>query len=986
MIVPAKISRPRLTAVYQRARLLDLLESTRAQHAATFVSGPPGAGKSTLVSSYIEFRNLRCIWYQVDAGDDDDAATFFHFFSRAAQHHFPKDSPPLPRFGNLQPCELLAFTRTYFRHLYDVLETPFVLVLDNYQELPDDSRLHQVVRTACEEMPQAGHIVILSRSCCPKKFARLQLGRTLALIDAGALDLTLEETLGVAALRGVVPASTAAAAALHAQAGGWMAGLMLLLEQNGAAHPALFARHAPNDILFDYFEGEVFGPLDDDSRDFLLQSALLPSMTLASVSRLTGSPAAATLLRELARKNLFITRHGADASTYQFHPLFRHFLLAQGRTRYPAHEHAALCTRAAEALIAAGEHDVAVELLAQAYDWQGMAKVILATARALYEQGRLATLAIQIQRLPSDLISSTPWLLYWKGICHSGTSLELAQPALQQVYRLFAEAGEVDGMAASWSELINAICTMARDFHQLDAWIAEFDAQLAERFALMAPHLQVRVTISMFMALSYRRPLRPDLKLWLERTRILIDSEQHATNRPFLRQQLVTHYVLRGQLAEAELVLGLFSDAAHPSPATAAGAILSEQASEAMFALHAGLDQRCLQAASAGLLAAKNCAARAQAAALLCHGALMSLNRGDLMRADEFLAAFEQLAGSAQAGFFGAYYSAAAWRKFYGGEMTLATQLCGRANAHVQAQGIPFFIAACDLGAGILLHLCGNTEQALAHLEAGRQTGRDIQNSVIEYVYQLFAAYIAFDMGNAEQGRAHLAAGMRLGSQQGYMHFLFFPPAVIAQLCCRALEAGIEKNYVCALIERNKFQPSPSWRQIESWPWPLRIYTLGRFSVVRSGVPIKFSGKSQKKPLELLRALIALGGREVPETRLADVLWPDAEGDAAAQTLATTLFRLRKLIGEHVIRRQDNRLTLEPSLCWVDCWAFERLSASGQIDQATLAKLGKLYQGPFLAGEESASWIVPMRERLRIRFDRITRLQGSQREGIAAAA
>jgi len=45
-------------------------------------------------------------------------------------------------------------------------------------------------------------------------------------------------------------------------------------------------------------------------------------------------------------------------------------------------------------------------------------------------------------------------------------------------------------------------------------------------------------------------------------------------------------------------------------------------------------------------------------------------------------------------------------------------------------------------------------------------------------------------------------------------------------------------------------------------------------------------------------ALIAMGGRQVPQTRLADLLWPDAEGDAAYRALITTLQRLRRLIGE----------------------------------------------------------------------------------------
>jgi DNA-binding SARP family transcriptional activator len=118
--------------------------------------------------------------------------------------------------------------------------------------------------------------------------------------------------------------------------------------------------------------------------------------------------------------------------------------------------------------------------------------------------------------------------------------------------------------------------------------------------------------------------------------------------------------------------------------------------------------------------------------------------------------------------------------------------------------------------------------------------------------------------------------------------------------------------------------------------------------------------------------LIAFGGRDVPEAKLADALWPQADGDAAAQALRTTLFRLRKLIGEQVIRRQENRLTLDPTVCWVDCWAFERLSSDSSSDPlARLEKLKKLHQGPFLDGEDNAPWARPMRDRLTAKLARL---------------
>jgi len=84
------------------------------------------------------------------------------------------------------------------------------------------------------------------------------------------------------------------------------------------------------------------------------------------------------------------------------------------------------------------------------------------------------------------------------------------------------------------------------------------------------------------------------------------------------------------------------------------------------------------------------------------------------------------------------------------------------------------------------------------------------------------------------------------------------------------------------------------------------------------------------RPLALIRALAALGGRDVSEQRLADMLWPEAKGDAAVQSLAATLHRARKLPdSDAAIARFDGRTGFAPRYCDVDVIAFdERLDAA----------------------------------------------------------
>ncbi|MGC9968053.1 MAG: winged helix-turn-helix domain-containing protein, partial [Syntrophobacteraceae bacterium] len=135
----------------------------------------------------------------------------------------------------------------------------------------------------------------------------------------------------------------------------------------------------------------------------------------------------------------------------------------------------------------------------------------------------------------------------------------------------------------------------------------------------------------------------------------------------------------------------------------------------------------------------------------------------------------------------------------------------------------------------------------------------------------------------------------------------------------KALEAGIETDYVQGLIRRRNLMPDVPVLHLENWPWPLRIYTLGQFEILRDSEALRFTGKVQQKPLLLLKALIAFGGRAVKEEQLCDALWPDAEGDLAHLSLETTLHRLRKLIGkDRVIQFKEGKLTLDIQSCWVD--------------------------------------------------------------------
>jgi DNA-binding SARP family transcriptional activator len=226
-----------------------------------------------------------------------------------------------------------------------------------------------------------------------------------------------------------------------------------------------------------------------------------------------------------------------------------------------------------------------------------------------------------------------------------------------------------------------------------------------------------------------------------------------------------------------------------------------------------------------------------------------------------------------------------------------------------------------------------------------------------------------------------LREALHIGARGNYFGPLWWrEPAAMARLCAKALGDSIEPEYARMLIRHHRLSPPPDAFLSDAWPWPFRIRTLGAFEVLRHGQVLHFEGGPQKKPLEMLKALIAFGGREVPEERLMDALWPDADGDAGRVAAKANLHRLRKGLGDDgVILLKNGRLSLNCKLCRVDALAF-LAATDGQVAPADLEKILSRYYGPFLPDDEHQGWAAPMRERIRRRFIHLLALTAGELE------
>jgi DNA-binding SARP family transcriptional activator len=923
----------------------------------------------------VDARRVPTVWYQVDGGDAD-VATFFHYLALALPRRPSRAAWSVPVLTPEHWLALSLFARRYFQGFFARLRPPFILVLDNYHVVPPHSPFHEVVGEGLGELPAGGAAIVASRSEPPASLARLRAGGAVDIVGWDALRLTLDETRRLARHQRARPLGTAALRTLHDRTEGWAAGVVLLLERTrrdeaGSSSPD----GQPPESVFDYFAGEMLGKADPRTRRFLLETAFLPSMSARMAGALTGRPEADRILADLARRHFFTERRAGPEAVFEYHALFRLFLLRQARETLPPPALAAVQRRAAALLAGVGRIEDAVALLRAAGDWDGLAQAITGAAPALLAQGRRLTLEEWMAGLPAEVLEGSGWLQYWLGTARLPFGPGGARPHLERAFARFREAGDPAGLFSAWSGVIGSILYEWDDFARLDPWLTVVEGLLRDHPTCHSVELEARVASNVFAARMFRRPGQPETAAWAERARLLSRNIRDVDRRMLIGFMLTTYHCWMGDLARAGLVLETLRELAR-SPAASALVRVTGHLAEAYHGWQAGTPGETLRAVAAGLETAEATGVHLWDSELYAQGACAALTAGDGPAAEGFLRKKAAVMDPARRLDVSHYHFLSGWAAMLRGDLPRARE-CVEQTLAVES-GVPFPQALNELAMAQVLQAGGDSERAARHLAAARRIAGEINSRLLDFMLGIVEAHVAFATDDAATGTAALQRALALGREHGYLTCAWWRPDVMASLAVRALEAGIEVDYVRVLVRRRGLLPAEPPLELERWPWPLQVYTLGAFRLARDGAPVEFVGKVQKMPIALLEALVALGGRGVPETELAEALWPEADGDAAHQALATTLHRLRQLLGhEKAITLRDGRLGVDPRYCWVDAWAFERLldraDAGVRRDRpagalALAERALALYRGPFLAGERDEPWVIPFRERLRRRF------------------
>ena len=987
-LAPAKITQPRLIEnIYSRKRLFSVLDNA-LKKPVIWITAQGGAGKTTLITSYLKEKKLPCLWYQIDSGDGD-IASFFHYMGIAARYAAPRYKESLPHLTPEYLGGLPVFTRNYFRELFSRLlgksplprfpVSPFQVVFDNYQDAPADSHLHEIIQAGLSEIPEGINVIIISRTEPPSAFAGLRANNRMNILGWNELELTTEETSGIVQLKLQKKLSAEIIQELHDKTNGWAAGLVLMLEHQGSAD--MVQRHGKGfttQAMFDYFAGEIFHKLDTASQEILLQTSFLPIMTRRFAEQLTGLHQAGEFLSELNRRNYFTIRKPLPEPVYQYHPLFREFLLTQARQQLTDAQLIQTQRRAAEILEGAGQAEDAIILYSQTGDWASMARIILANAQVMITQGRNQAVEQWINRLPQAVVDETPWLVYWLGVCRMPFNQREARSHLEQAYSGFKQAQQPLGMYLAWTGIVETFSYEWDDYTPLDRWVEEIKTLQHAHPLDRYPQAEPRVVSAALHMLSFARSDDPELQYWVRYAEKLRNELRGSPLYMLLSNALYLHYGWIGdldKLREWSQDLGACVMASDTEPLArltscltlcVGGWICGDLALSrhwVKMAMEYGAQQGIpfLNSFSYGQLNYICQLDNDPEGAALCLAQLQSATRPEC-RLD-----------------VSHYYYHATWLSIERGEFAQARAYIEKSLALNEALSVRYPIALSRIKLAEVLVEFAEFDTALQHLNRALDFAGRMGSSMLLFVIDMMRAWVMLRAGRHNECTEALTVALAHGREQGRTTYPNWHGRHVAALCEFALERSIEPDYVRHLIKTRKLLPPTEVSAPDLWPYPIKLYTLGRFSLLVDDKPVKFFGKSQKKPIELLKALIAFGGRDVLEGQITDLLWPEADGDAGHSAFTTTMQRLRKILGnEDAILIKEGKLTLNPQYCYVDTWAFERLIKradeqwkGNKESEAILLfeKAVNIYKGSFLS-KEKEQYVLTMQERLRSKFIR----------------
>ncbi len=415
-LIPTKLHSPRpRPAIVPRQRLTGRIEDGLWRK-LTLVSAPAGSGKTTLVCEWLAQTTVPVAWLSLDEADNQPLR-FLSYLLGAVRSVRPEvGQPPEALLQTMDAAQLERLLTALLLIPLGESETPFVLVLDDYQVI-HNPMLHQALAWLLDNLPEGMHLLMTTRQDPPLPLARLRVRDELNEIRPA--DLRFAESESRVFFNEIMnlDLSDEDIRAIERRTEGWAAAIQLSalsLRSQGNRQSFIQALRGDHPLFADYLVEEVLAGLDPALRDFLLHTAVLERLSGPLCAVLTDRPDAQAVLEQLETANLFLIPLDDRRQWYRYHHLFAELLRQRLERDHPG-AGAGLRRQASQWFESKGSICEAFQYALQGEDQDWLLELAQRWGESLIKRSELDTLRRCLEALPDELRDQRPWLLVLDG-------------------------------------------------------------------------------------------------------------------------------------------------------------------------------------------------------------------------------------------------------------------------------------------------------------------------------------------------------------------------------------------------------------------------------------------------------------------------------------------------------------------------------------------------------------------------------------------
>jgi LuxR family maltose regulon positive regulatory protein len=332
VLVHTKLRRPRTVGqIVRRPRLLDQLHHGMFLP-LTVVSAPPGYGKTTLVSLWLDEVAVPWAWYSVDA-QDSALDIFVAYLAAAIVNTYPGCGATLQALLHTPSVPQPERLADIFVGELSILPGELLMILDDYH-LIVNPEIHDFMASVIRNAPAGVRFLLLGRADPPLKLARLRARQQMHEVRAAQLRFTIDETRELMHRIMGNLATEATVALFTERTEGWPAGVHLaatsMRNSDNASEFATGLSHSGSQAIADFLVSEVLELLAPQERDLLLRTSILQRFCAplcgAIISPTSREFSGEAFLNRLRSMNLFLVALDDDGIWYRFHHLFAQIL------------------------------------------------------------------------------------------------------------------------------------------------------------------------------------------------------------------------------------------------------------------------------------------------------------------------------------------------------------------------------------------------------------------------------------------------------------------------------------------------------------------------------------------------------------------------------------------------------------------------------------------------------------------------------------